>query len=166
MIVPINHVNKDLLQHFDCGTEELNVFLGRYALQNDKKNVGKTFVCIENDRITGFFTLSNAQINFKELSDEMQHGLPRYPIPCIRIARLAIDKEFQKKGYGKLLLKDAFGKIIDISDVTGICFVLVDAKESSYGFYEKYGFMRLNDSLTYILSVKTLQKAKGKDYVV
>ena len=159
-IVPIKEVNKDDIVSFDCGIEALNVYFKRYALQNDRKNIGKTFVCLDEDDIIGYYTLSNAQITFDELSKSLSKGLPKYPIPCIRIARLAVNNTYQVKGNGALLLRDALLRIVNLSYQTGICFVIVDAKEGSKRFYEHYGFVKLNDiELTYLLPVETIKKA-------
>lgn len=159
-IVSIKETTKKQLQSFDCGTEELNDYLKRYALQNDKKNIGKTFIAEEKEEIIGFYTLSIAQIGFEELSDEQLKGLPKYPIPCIRIARLVIDKRYQHNGIGSLLLKDAFLRIVNISHHTGVYFVVADAKQQSIDFYRHYGFLPLKEKKqTYVLPVKTIQKA-------
>ena len=159
-IVPVREIKKDEIARFDCGIDQLNTFLEKYANQNDRKNIGKTFVCIEDGSIIGYYTLASAQIAFEKLTDRLSKGLPKYPIPCIRIVRLAVDKNSQKEGYGSILLKDALLRIVKLSYHTGICFVIVDAKETSKSFYERYGFMSLNDKeLTYILPIETIKKA-------
>ena len=159
-IVPIGKINKKDIESFDCGVDALNDFFKKYAIQNDKKNIGKTFVCSNEKEIVGFYTLSNAQIAFNELSGSLAKGLPRYPIPCIRIARLAVDKKYQNEGKGSFLLRDALLRIVNLSFQTGIYFVIVDAKDSSKSFYEHYGFIKLNDvDLTYLLAVETIKKA-------
>ena len=159
-IVPVNKIRKEDMESFDCGVEALNDFFKKYAIQNDKKNIGKTFVCSNEKEIVGFYTLSNAQIAFNDLSGSLTKGLPKYPIPCIRIARLAVDKKYQNGGNGSFLLRDALLRIVNLSFQTGIYFVIVDAKESSKSFYEHYGFIKLNDAdMTYLMKVETIKKA-------
>ena len=159
-IVPIKEITKAKLADFDCGIGELNVFFRSYAAQNDRKNIGKTFVCMDEEQVIGYYTLANAQIAFDDLTDGLSKGLPKYPIPRIRIARLAVDRRYQKDGKGSLLLRDALLRIVNLSFQTGICFVIVDAKESSRNFYEHYGFIRLDSKdLTYLLPVETIRKA-------
>lgn len=64
------------------------------------------------------------------------------------------------KGLGKDLLKQAFLKIVQVSDITGVYFILVDAKETSKTFYEHYGFIKLNDNeLSYFMLVDTVKRA-------
>ena len=143
---------------FDCGEANLNKYIRTHALLNDKNNLSKTFILLEDDSVIGFVTLCNAQIEFKDMPLDYQNNMPRYPVPAIRIARLAIDKQYQHKGYGKKLLAFAFKKIVQVSQSTGIKVVLVDAKEESKAFYEKYGFIKLNNN-TYIMAIETIINA-------
>jgi len=149
-----------LLSGFDCGEEHLNLFLSSYAKQNDEKGYGRTFVLLEDDALIGFYTLASAQIEFAHIPGHLLKNLPRYPAPAIRIARLAVRKRSQGKGYGAILLKYAFKRILLAAINAGIAFVLVDAKESARGFYEHYGFVRLTDeSNLYVMPIATMLKA-------
>ena len=152
---------KSKLKCLNCEVDELNEFLTRYANKNDELGIGKTFVALdENDKIVGYFTLATAQVVYQESPNEYRGKLPKYPIPALRIARLAVDKELKEKGIGKWLLAQAFVKIIQVADVTGIYFIIVDAKETSQSFYEHYGFIKFNDEvLTYFILVYTIRKA-------
>ena len=102
-------------------------------------------------------TLCSASINFEEAPKGL--NLPKYPIPAIKIARLAVDKRFQGKGYGKELLRHSLDKIATLSTFIGVRFVAVDAKEESKAFYERYGFTPLpNKKRTYILPIELVNK--------
>lgn len=153
--------SKQSLKDFDCGNEALNEFLSRYALKNDKLGIGKTFLGVdEKNQISGYFTLSAAQIAFETVPESFQARLPKYPIPAIRIARLAVDKKLQGKGVGKWLLKESFKKIIAVAEIVGLKFIIVDAKETSKTFYEQYGFIKFNgQNLGYFLPVETVRNA-------
>ena len=160
-LVPIKDVPKPKLKKFDCGIEVLNEFLSRYSLKNDTLGIGKTFVAFdEKEEIAGFFTLATAQVVYEDIPDNYRTKLTKYPIPSLRIARLAVGKNQQGKGIGKWLLKQIFIKIIHVADITGLYFIIVDAKESSKGFYEHYGFTKFNDrEFSYFLPVGTVRKA-------
>ena len=153
--------SKSGLKKFDCGIEELNEFLSRYSLKNDSLGIGKTFVAFdENEDIAGYFTLATAQVVFQDIPDDYRGKLPKYPIPALRIARLAVGKNSQGKGVGKWLLTQAFLKIIHVAEITGLYFIIVDAKETSKTFYEHYGFIKFKDKeLSYFLPVDTVRKA-------
>lgn len=148
------------LSSFSCGNKDLDKYLKKYALTNDQNGYGKTFILEDNDEIVGFFTLCSASIQFEEYPSKLLDKLPKYPIPCIKIAGLAVSKSHQDKGYGKELLKQSFIKVLSVSNTIGIRLVIVDAKETSKVFYEKYGFIKLKDNgLTYFLPVGTIEKA-------
>ena len=158
-IISIKNCPNSLINEFSCGNEKLDIYFKKYAKQNDLNNLGKTFVLIDEHIIIGYYTLSNAQIEFEE-NNQLIKKLPKYPIPCIRIARLAINEDMQHEGYGSYLLKNIFQRIMKIINDTAVYFIIVDAKESSKEFYEHYGFIRLkDDSYTYIMNVKTIIKA-------
>lgn len=148
------------IEEFDCGSLSLNAFLRRCAKQNDERGIGKTFLAVDGDEVIGFFTIAPAQIEFSSISEEEAKGLPRYPLPAVRIARLAVAKNKQGKGIGQLLLREAFQKIAAVSEITGVHIVLVDAKEASRGFYEHFRFRSLlSYPSTYFLPVSTIKKA-------
>lgn len=152
---------KSVLKKFDCEVEALNEFLSRYALKNDELGIGKTFVALnENNQIAGYFTLATAQVAYQEIPDDFKEKLPKYPIPALRIARLAVNKDLKGKGIGKWLLAQAFIKAMHVADVTGLYFIIVDAKETSKSFYEHYGFHKFFDEdLSYFILVDTVRKA-------
>ena len=160
-LISITNVQKASLKKFDCNIGVLNEFLSKYAQKNDALGIGKTFVALnEKDEVAGYFTLATAQISFESIPTEFRGKLPKYPIPALRIARLAVDKDFQGKGVGKWLLSQAFIKAVQVAEVTGLYFIIVDAKESSKSFYEHYGFQKLNDGeLCYFILVETVRKA-------
>lgn len=152
---------KSDLKKFDCEVEALNDFLSQYALKNDELGIGKTFVALyENNQIAGYFTLATAQVAYQEIPDGFRGKLPKYPIPALRIARLAVNKDLKGKGIGKWLLVQAFTKAVHVADVTGLYFIIVDAKETSKSFYEYYGFHKFFDEdLSYFILVDTVRKA-------
>ena len=159
-IVGISEVNQSKINSFSCGKEELDIFFKRNALINDKSGYGKTFVLENNKEILGFFTLTSFSIQFDEYPKKENERLPKYPIPCIKIARLAVNKKHQGQGYGKELLKQAFLRILSVSDTVGIRLIVVDAKESATSFYTRFGFMPLeNKQNTHYLLIDTLIEA-------
>ena len=159
-IISINGIVQEQLKDFSCGNKDLDNFLKKFALRNDQNGYGKTFILEDKNEIIGFFTLCSSSIRFEELPLKQSVSLPKYPVPCIRIARLAVNKIYQGKGYGRELLKQAFLRILSASSTIGIRLIVVDAKETSASFYEKYGFERLNSNgMTYYLLLDTLISA-------
>jgi ribosomal protein S18 acetylase RimI-like enzyme len=151
-------------ESFDCGVDSLNDFLKRYALQNLKKNLGVTIVAVgEEDRrkILGYYTVSMAQVSFKQLPIDLSGSIPRYPVPAMRIGRLAVDRRVKGMGLGEELLRDALFRALDLSLEVGTCVVLVDSIDAqAKRFYERYGFVSLLDMpLSLVLPMKTISEA-------
>lgn len=152
---------------FDCGVEELNIFLKQHANQNQTKNISKTYVAVvavsadDRKKIYGYYTLSAGHIQGDQLSENIKAKLPKYPIPVGRIARLAVDNEYKSQGVGSFLLHDALINVLNIADKMGVFAVVVDAKnENSKLFYKKYGFTELQESeLTLFLTIDTIKSA-------
>lgn len=72
---------------------------------------------------------------------------PNFPLPAARLARLAVDRHYQRRGLGELLLADALQRCPRLSAEIGMIGVTVDAKdEQARRWYERYEFERLPDS--------------------
>lgn len=126
---------------FDCGVPALNDYLKMYALQNQKKHSARTYVATRGNRIVGYYSLAYGSVSIEEAPPSVKSGLPRYPIPVILLARLAVDLTEQRRGLGPALLKDALLRTIQAAEIAGLRAMLVHAKDdSAERFYEKFGF--------------------------
>jgi predicted GNAT family N-acyltransferase len=150
--------------NFDCGVSELNEYLKKYAKQNDNKGISKTWVAIsalnDNRDIVGYYSISMAELKQDLLPEDYRQKLPRYPLPVIRIGKLAVDLSMQGKRLGETLLMDALYRGIRLANDIGVYGFTVDAiNEKAKTFYLNYGFIPLkdNDSSLFI-SLKNLQK--------
>lgn len=136
---------------FDCGVEVLNRYLRNLAAQHRAKGIATTFVLVNPDqpgRILGYYTLSAATLSFETLTEADRKGLPAYPIPAVRIGRLAGAASARRQGIGELLLQNAIKRILQARGTLGVFAVLVEAKDAAAeAFYRKYGF-RLCDEDT------------------
>jgi predicted N-acetyltransferase YhbS len=74
------------------------------------------------------------------------------------LARLAVSKEDQGKGFGAALLKDALKRTANAADIAGIRAFLVHAKDfDSKRFYERFDFLSSpTDSLHLFLLMKDI----------
>jgi GNAT superfamily N-acetyltransferase len=135
-------------QDFDCGQPSLNEYIQKYASQNMRKGYGITFVATEPDCqiIAGYYTASATSIEFANVPTNLVKGLPRYPAPAMLIGQLAVDKTYQNRGLGKLLLMHALSRAVRLSGELGLFAVRVDAIDrSARSFYQRYGFVPLID---------------------
>ena len=150
------------LGSFDCGAPSLNEYLQKYARQNHDRNIGKTFVAMEkggNRRVLGFYTAVASEIDVHSIPQPHSKHLPRYPVPVIRIGRLAVDKHHQGQRIGEGLLMDALGRAKRLSMDVGIYAIAVDAKDdNAIRFYHKYGFVPMsNNPKTLFLPVEAIK---------
>jgi len=142
---------------FSSGVEALDDYLKLYALQNDKKRVALAYVALDNKRVAGYYTLSNASVTLSEMPEAMAKRLPAYPVPAVRIGRFAVDQSVQGRGLGEQMLVDSLSRIVGASDIFAAFAVIIDANEQSVGFYKKYGFIQSrHQPLTLFLPVKTI----------
>jgi GNAT superfamily N-acetyltransferase len=132
---------------FDCGVVALNHYLLMMANQQSSKDNARTYVLTNesDDReIIGFYTLTMGTLNLSALPEGLQKK-HRNASSAGLIARLAVDKQFAKQGYGEWLLIDALHRLLDASETVGFPLVLVDAKDGVAGFYERFGFQSFAD---------------------
>ena len=136
---------------FRSGNPDLDRFFVRYAGQNQfRHHIGTTYVAIEDDLIKGFVTVSASHIEIDQLPGSGKKRLPKYPLPILRLARLAVDESAHGCGIGSLLLRAVFNLACDMGKKVGCVGMVVDAKPHAISFYERYGFIRL-ESLEGIL---------------
>lgn len=129
---------------FRSGDPDLDRFFLRFAGQNQfRHHVGVTHVAVEDERILGFATMSPAHLEIDRLPAAARRGLPRYPVPVLRLARLAVDESARGTGLGSQLLRFVLGLALRMADEYGCGGVLVDAKPDATAFYAKYGFVEL-----------------------
>ncbi len=130
---------------FRSGNPDLDRFFSRYAGQNQfRHHIGTTYVAVDaRGRIAGFATVSASVISPAELAPARRRRLPAYPLPVLRLARLAVDEQARGKGVGQLLLRASLGLAARMASDVGCVGVVVDAKPEAVPFYEKLGFLPL-----------------------
>ena len=132
---------------FDCGVPALNEYLQHHANQHRKRGISSAYVLVEShapERILGFYTLSAAEIDSSLLTKGERRKLPRYPVPCFRLGRLACRADEQGRGLGKRLLACAIDRCLIARAHVAAYAMVVDAKdENAKAFYAHFGFMPL-----------------------
>jgi GNAT superfamily N-acetyltransferase len=129
---------------FRSGNIDLDRFLQRFAGQNQfRHHVGTTYVAVDDGIILGFATVAPSEIAGDELPETRRKRLPRYPLPVLRLARLASHEDARGRGVGSTLLRAVFTLTLQMADDFGCVGLVVDAKPDAIAFYEKLGFVRL-----------------------
>lgn len=143
---------------FFCGVAALDDYLRRRSGQHQRDGIATTHVLIDDadpTRILGYCSLSAAQLHLQEMLEQDRRRLPAYPVPAIRVGRLAVSQTQQGKGYGQLLLGHAVNLTVAVRQTMGVRVLIVDAKDAKVAtFYESFGFRRTaSTALTLYLPV-------------
>jgi GNAT superfamily N-acetyltransferase len=129
---------------FHSGNVDLDRFFRRFAGQNQfRHHIGTTYVAGDDGRILGFATVAPSEIAAEGVPEAQRKRLPRYPLPVLRLARLATDESARRRGVGAALLQGLFTLAHTMADDLGCVGVVVDAKADAIAFYEKLGFVAL-----------------------
>ncbi len=146
---------------FGCGEPALDDFLANLAGQQQRRNFGRTYVALAGDGLSviGFVTVSAGQVATADLPAGLK--LPRYPMPVMRVGRLAVDSRHRGRGIGKELLRFALVLAQEWSAHVGVYGVAVEAKQvTARDFYLRLGFLAgRDDPLNMILPLAALARA-------
>lgn len=127
---------------FRSGDAALDLFFERHAGQDQwRHHVGVTYVAVDGRQILGFATVSPASLDAETLPDGRRR--PPYPVPVLRIARLAVASSVQGLGIGRGLLRFCIEIAERMRDEAGCVGVVVDAKRGAEAFYAALGFLRV-----------------------
>src|SRR5438128_8629870 len=130
---------------FRSGDPDLDRFLEKYAGQNQfRHHIGATYVVVDAGRVLGYATVAPGHIDIDNLPAKLRKKLPRYPLPILRLGRLAVDAAVQGQGLGKELLRFVLRLALRMAGDFGCVGVVVDAKPGAVQFYEVLGFIVLD----------------------
>lgn len=150
------------LTRFDCGTyESLNLWLRKFAPQNQANDSARTYVVHRANAVAGYYSISAGSVARENATLRSAQGLARHPVPIALLGRLAIDREEQGRGLGAALLKDALIRVERAADILGIRAVLVHAIDRhAKAFYERFDFESCpDDELHLMLLMKDIRRA-------
>src|SRR5262244_3674674 len=84
---------------FASGDADLDRFFRSYAGQNQfRHHIGTTYVAVDEGRLLGYATVAPGHIEIDRLPASVARKLPAYPLPVLRLARLAVDVSVQGGG--------------------------------------------------------------------
>lgn len=151
----LSRQHRPLLAGFENQHPSLTEYLQRFALRHQEKDLlARTFLAIDDvepaPRIAGYFTLTTTYVERTTVGPiESLQRLPRFPIPGVLLARLAVDQRIQGQGIGRFLLREAIGLTMDLTNAGPVTFRLLvtDAiDEAATRFYEHHGFSSLRST--------------------
>lgn len=147
---------------FDCCKPSLNEFLQKQARQKASRNVGVTHVVVDeagDSRIIGYYSLVTHSVEQKIVP---ARGLTPGPIGVVLLGRLAVDRDFQGKGLGKLMLLRALRQTEEAARSIGIYALVLDALDEparAWYLHLNWGFEALLDSPNHLfLPIGTIRQ--------
>jgi GNAT superfamily N-acetyltransferase len=142
------------LESFDSGNSQLDDWLKHRSLKNEADNASRTYVLCSGDAVVAYYCLANGAIAQSTATGRVRRNMPD-PIPVMVIGRLAVDRQWQGRGIGRALLRDAVLRTLQAAEIAGIRAILVHAiSEDAKRFYEKYGFVASSlDAMTLMVKV-------------
>ena len=138
---------------FDCGENELNIFIRTQAAKHMEVGIGKTMLLpastpLANGKypICAFYTIAPSSIRRETLPEALAKKLPHYPVPVFLLAQMAINLEYHERGLGKVTLIKALEYLWEINSRMRAFAVVVDClNKNAERFYTKYGFETLGN---------------------
>ncbi|QLA20957.1 GNAT family N-acetyltransferase [Desulfolutivibrio sulfoxidireducens] len=145
---------------FQSGEPVLDDWLRRRALANQASGASRTYVIADEKRVIGYYALAAGAVTATDAPGKVRRNMPD-PIPVMVLGRLAVDRDWQGRGLGFDLLRDAVLRTLRAAEIAGIRALLVHALHERAGaFYEHAGFRRSPvRPLTYVLTLADAQKA-------
>ena len=143
MITSIEPLGKQDRRAFSCGVASLDDWFRHRAGQDEKRNVARVFVAMDDQHgVVGFYSLSSFALTIADLPGERARRLPRYDlIPAALIGRLARAQRVRGQGVGDVLLADAIRRILSAAGTLAVFAIVVEAKdEKAAGFTRDFGF--------------------------
>lgn len=165
--VPEKLVADHDLTDFVSGEPALDDWLRRRALANEESGSSRTYVVCSGKRVVGYYALAVGAVAHAGAPGRVKRNMPD-PVPVMVLGRLAVDKNFQGRGIGSGLLRDAVLRTMQAAEIAGIRAILVHAlSDAAKRFYQDHGFIAspidpLTVMITVAEAVKTLGAETGK----
>jgi predicted N-acetyltransferase YhbS len=130
---------------FNCGVKALDEWLGTHALDNQRRNLSRTFVLLDDsNHVVGYYALTMGGVRKESLPLRYRRGLPGFDIGMVLLARFAIADNQQGPGLVRDLLIEAIERAADAGTQVAARFIAVDPiDEAARAFYARFGFRQV-----------------------
>jgi GNAT superfamily N-acetyltransferase len=130
---------------FECGDPDLDQFFREHVATNEfTYRACATYVVAAGGRVVAFATVVPTTVAPRALGRE-RRGLPGYPQPALRLARLGTDQRDQRRGHADQLMRQVFASAQALARDYGCIGVVLDAVPTAVGYYARFGFTTLQE---------------------
>lgn len=150
----------DVRTGFNSGATDLDEWLVKHSWQNQAANNAVSYVITDHHRAVGYYAITMAAVSRLAAPAPPQKGRPSQ-IPCILLARLAVDQQHGGHGLGWELLRDALLRGVQLSQSIGAAAILVHCRdEGAKDFYLHHGdfLPSPTDELHLMAPIKALRR--------
>jgi GNAT superfamily N-acetyltransferase len=149
---------------FDSGESLLDDWLKRRPRANQVSGASRTYVICEGNRVVAYYALASGAIAVASVPGRFRRNMPD-PIPVVVLARLAVDRNYQGRGLGRALFRDAAQRVVHAADSIGIRGIVVHAiSEEARKFYIALGFDPCPaEAMTLVVTLRDLRAALQED---
>ncbi len=149
---------RETVSSFTCGDADIDDYIMNESSLYQSQLLSSNYILENgNSELVAFFTLLNDRICISDFTNTTEFNRFRKRrfaqdkrikgYPAVKIGRLGVSLDMRNNGLGSILLD--FTKTYFIRNRrTGCRFLTVDAYCQSVGFYEKNGFVRMNEIQT------------------
>lgn len=119
------------VSNFDCGAEELATWLKRFAFVNSQSGNARVFVTCRDRRVVGYYAIATSGTEPVNVSDSLKKGSVPSMVPCVLLARLAVNLSEQGCGIGRSLVADAVKRAVTVSVNVGVRLLLIHCRDDA-----------------------------------
>lgn len=132
---------------FSCGVKALNKWLRAHARENQRRDLSRTFVLVDDaEHVVGYYALTMGGVRKEALPARYGRGLPAYDIGMVPLDRLAISHDRQGQGLGRDLLIEAIKRAAEAGQHAAARFIAVDPiDQNARSFYGVFGFRAVEE---------------------
>lgn len=122
-------------------SKEMDTFIKTIALDEQDKGLNTTHLLIDTDKkvLVGFISLCNDSI-ILDPDEVIELNVPYFTIPAVKIARLAIHRDYRNGSLGRFLIGYCTVLIARIKKYAGVALVTLDCYEDKINYYQQLGF--------------------------
>jgi GNAT superfamily N-acetyltransferase len=155
----------DDLEGFVSGAAELDDWFVRFSWENQQANNAVTYVALDDSgSILGFYSITMCGVGKTDVPPKLAKARPK-SIPCVLLARLAVNAHAQHQGVGRRLLLDAFKRTMLLSSSIGAAVLLIHCRdEQAKAFYLAQSEFHESptDPMHLLISIKDIKRAANQ----
>lgn len=98
---------------------------------NHASGNARVFVAERGDRVVGYYAIAMAGAEKQTVPEGLKKGGVPTQVPCVLLARLAVDSSEHNRGLGRGLLADAIRRVARLSEEVGVRALLIHASDDN-----------------------------------